>query len=316
MRTSAVAVLLCGTFLLGCGTETAQPGDPGDGTGGDTGSGGSGGKSPTATGGTTAPTGSGGSVGSGGSGSGGSSSGSSGSGGSATGGSGPSGSGGSTPTPDAGAASDSAPAPSGDASTPTPPSSGAAPYGCANCKPIFDGKSLDGWVTNPGSWEAKDGVLASTGKNGDIWTKDDYGDYRIFFQVRQIKGDHKPCTVLFGKRPAGTSGRGLGGAQFQPPNGASWDYGVGGTFTRLVNPNFNVNNWHQCEVLVKEAGSFRAACCPVGPTPCKGIEVLRWKGTGRKHPFDIMMHNPGLFDEYKEIWLEQNPTVDDLLSMK
>ena len=91
---------------------------------------------------------------------------------------------------------------------------------------------------------------------------------------------------------------------------------VGGTFTRPVNPMFNVNNWHQCEILIKEAGSFRAACCPVGATPCKGVEVLQWKGPGKKFPFDIMMHNGGLMDEYREIWIDKAPTGNDLLSMK
>jgi hypothetical protein len=162
--------------------------------------------------------------------------------------------------------------------------------------------------------------MSSTGKNGDIWTAQDYGSYRIFFQVKQISGNHKPCTTLFGKRPADPMavGRGLGGAQFQPPNGASWNYGVGGTFTRTANPNFNVNNWHQCEVVVKEVGEFKAACCPVSASgaACKGVEVLRWKGPGRKHPFNFMIHNPGLFDQYREVWLEENPTDEAFLSQK
>jgi len=247
----------------------------------------------------TKPTGSGGSVGTGGAPS------TGGAGGAATGGAG-------------GSAEADAGAPPPDAGVPT--MAGNAPYGCTKCTKIFNGTNLDGWVTNAGAWVVKDGVMASTGVNGDIYTKDDLGDYRIFFQVRHVKGnpDHKPCTVMFGKRPADPTkaARSLGGAQFQPPNGGSWNYGVGGTFNRPVNPGFDATKWHQCEVLVKEAGSFRAACCPLGDTPCKGVEVLTWKGPGRKHPFDIMIHNPGLFDEYKEIWLETSPAVDDLLSTK
>jgi hypothetical protein len=221
-------------------------------------------------------------------------------------------------TPDAAVASDVGAAPSGDASTSAPPPSGEAPYGCSGCRRLFDGKTLDGWVTVDGAWVVKDGALASTGKANDIFTKEDIGDARIFFQVRQIMGSHKPCTTLFGNRPAGTSGsRGLSGAQFQPPNGASWDYGVGGTFKRLVNPNFDVTKWHQCEIVVKEAGSFRAACCPYdAATPCKGVEVLQWTGKGKKFPFDIMMHNGGLFDEYREIWIETSPKEDGFLSQK
>ena len=193
------------------------------------------------------------------------------------------------------------------------------PYGCVNCKRIFDGKTLDGWETrNQAAWVAKDGALASTGKPDDIWTKDDFGDFRIFFEVRQPMGNHKPDVIFFGNRPAPGQAprRGLGGAQFQPPNGGSWDYGAGGTFKRDMNPGFNERNWHQCEVLVKEAGSFRAACCPKTDTPCKGTLVLTWTGKGKKAPFGIQMHNPGLYDEYREIWVELNPTEDALLSMK
>ena len=46
---------------------------------------------------------------------------------------------------------------------------------------------------------------------GDIYTHDDLGDYRIFFQVRHLPPmggkDHQPCTVLFGKRPASAARR-------------------------------------------------------------------------------------------------------------
>jgi hypothetical protein len=219
--------------------------------------------------------------------------------------------------PDAGAGGSALPPDAGPVIDPTP--SAGAPYGCTGCKRLFDGKTLEGWETVEGAWVIKDGALASTGKANDIYTKADIGDARIFFQIRQISGNHKPCTTLFGTRPApgATPKRGLGGAQFQPPNGASWDYGVGGTFNRLTNPNFDVKKWHQCEVLIKEAGAFRAACCPVGETPCKGVEVLKWTGKGKKAPFNIMMHNGGLLDEYKEIWIQESPPdLDTFLSQK
>jgi hypothetical protein len=205
-----------------------------------------------------------------------------------------------------------------------PAAEGTAPYGCTGCKRLFDGKTLANWVTVPGAWVVKEGgVLASTGMAADIYTQEDLGDYRIFFQIRHLPAmggkDHQPCTVLFGKRPADPTkpARGLGGAQFQPPNGYSWDYGVGGNFSSPAGkPKLNAREWNQCEIVVKEAGSFRAACCAVADKPCKGAEVLSWKGPGRKHPFDIMMHNGGLFDEYREIWIERSPTEDGFLSQK
>jgi hypothetical protein len=206
----------------------------------------------------------------------------------------------------------------------TPPLPGDPPYGCTNCTRLFNGVDLENWETNPGAWVVKDGVLASTGKSpGELYTKEDLGDYRIFFQVRHVgvmpgNKDHQPCTTMFGRRPASPSAArsGINGAQFQPPSGYSWNYGAGGTFMRLNRPSFDEKQWHQCEVLVKEAGSFRAACCPVGETACKTVDVLSWKGTGRKHPFNIQVHNAGLLDEYKEIWIERAPAGDELLSQK
>ena len=205
-----------------------------------------------------------------------------------------------------------------------PPLTGAAPYGCTGCTRLFNGVDLEGWETAPGAWVVQNGVLASTGKvPGELYTKEDLGSYRIFFQVRHVKAmggkDHQSCTTLFGKRPAdpASARSGISGAQFQPPSGYSWDYGAGGSFKGASpRPKFDNKQWHQCEVLVKEAGSFRAACCTMGETACKTVEVLSWTGTGRKHPFNIQMHNGGLFDEYKELWIERDPTVDDLLSNK
>jgi hypothetical protein len=287
-------IVLVGALLLGCGAEPMQPPsstpEPDD-TGGAKGTS-TGGK---ATGGST---------------------------GASTGGAGGTvtGTGGTTTQspPDAGVTPTPPDASEADVGSVPPPAAGDAPYGCSGCRRLFDGKTLDGWVTVEGAWVIKEGALASTGKANDIFTKEDIGDARIFFQVRQISGDHKPCTTLFGNRPAGTSGsRGLSGAQFQPPNGAFWNYGVGGTFKRLVNPNFDVKQWHQCELVIKEAGSFRAACCPFDAAkPCKGVEVLQWTGKGKKFPFDIMMHNGGLMDEYREIWIEPSPKEDGFLSQK
>jgi hypothetical protein len=319
MRTSTLVFVACGALLLGCGDDDSDSGTGGTGgaTGGRGGTGGSGGTT-GGSGGTTG--GSGGTTGGTTGGSGGTTGGS----GGATGGTGGStgGTGGSGGASGSGGGTGDAKADGTDSGSDTSaaiPGTGMGPYGCANCKRIFDGKTLEGWETRgAGAWVAKEGALASTGKANDIWTKADFGDFRIFFEVRQPMGNHKPDVIFFGTRPAEGQApkRGLGGAQFQPPNGGSWNYGAGGTFKRDMNPGFNERNWHQCEVLVKEAGSFRAACCPKTDTPCKGTLVLTWMGKGKKAPFGIQMHNPGLFDEYREIWVEENPTEDALLSMK
>jgi hypothetical protein len=51
-----------------------------------------------------------------------------------------------------------------------------------NWKSLFDGKSLDGWTNASGGkpadvWKADNGTLSLTGKGGDIWTKERFGDF-------------------------------------------------------------------------------------------------------------------------------------------
>jgi hypothetical protein len=309
MRIAAISFILAGV-LVGCGGEPIRhPPAGGEGggeeTGGSTGS--TGGKSGSATGGKT---GTGGSPGTGGS-------------APATGGAGgatePTGmpDGGSTPSPDA-------------TSTEEPVPPGAFPL-CPKCKQIFDGKTLDGWEQSPaGSFEVKEAAIASTGKGAHAWTKEDYGDFRLFFQVKQISGDHKPCTTLFNTRPAAgkAPARGLAGIQFQPPLGGSWDYRPGknsGPNTTnwtypMPRPTLDPKKWHRCEVLARAStGEWKAACCEIdGKESCKGVEVVRYKDptAGKKGPFSIMMHNGGLFDLYKDFWIETDPVGDELVSTK
>jgi hypothetical protein len=306
MHIRLVRLVLSAALLGGCAAaESSSPHpapSPGSGPAGSGGSGGSAGS-----GGSTAGSGGGGSAGSGGS------AGAGGSGGS------------STPAPDPGPLP-----PPPDAAPAVPAGPAGSPPGCPNCKPIFDGKTLDGWLQSPaGSFAVKEGVIASTGKGAHAWTKDDYGDFRIFFSVRQVKGDHKPCTTLFNIRPPnGKPARGLNGIQFQPPLGGSWDYRPGRDVkpdaTHWIYPNprptFDVHKWHRCEILARASkGEFRAACCEIeGQTTCKGQEVLHFTdaSAGKKGPFALMMHNDGLFDEYKDLWVETDPVGDDLVSTK
>ena len=84
-------------------------------------------------------------------------------------------------------------------------------------------------------------------------------------------------------------------------------------------PMFDVKKWHRCEIIVKAAGEFKAACCEIeGKDSCKGVEVVRYKDAtaGKKGPFALMMHNGGLFDLYKDFWIETDPVGDELVSTK
>ena len=57
--------------------------------------------------------------------------------------------------------------------------------------PLFDGKSMKGWVGNVGGYEAKDGVLtclSGKGKGGKIFTEKEYGNFIIRFEFKLTPG--------------------------------------------------------------------------------------------------------------------------------
>ena len=43
---------------------------------------------------------------------------------------------------------------------------------------------------------------------------------------------------------------------------------------------------------------------------------MRYKDAtaGKKGPFALMMHNGGLFDEFKDFWVETDPVGDELIT--
>jgi len=199
----------------------------------------------------------------------------------------------------------------------------------AGMKPLFDGKTLDGWIqVPPNSWTVKDGAIASLGVGrGVIYSTGQYDRYRILFDVRHAWGkpDHRAAVLVFcaapnyGEKPLDA----LAGIQFQVPNGGSWDYRNGknnsgkGLFTRLFNPKFDEHQWSRVEILVDpKVGTGRMAVAqPVGT---KAVEVLRFSDptAGRPGPFALQMHNKGLFDEFANIAIEVNPATDDLITTK
>jgi hypothetical protein len=114
----------------------------------------------------------------------------------------------------------------------------------------------------------------------------------------------------------------LGGIQFQPPNGGSWDYRPGknnggkGLFTRVPHPKFDAHEWSQVEILVNTNGTARMAVAqPVGT---RAVEVLTFNDptAGKKGPVAWQMHNKGLFDEYKDVRIEEDPKEDKLITVE
>jgi len=189
---------------------------------------------------------------------------------------------------------------------------------------LFDGKTLNGWTAVPASaWTVADSSIAMTGTDrGMIYTNDKFSAYRIIFSVRQIKGiDHWPCVLVFGPDAKLDA---LGAVQFQMPKGYTWDYRPGKNndgrafFIHVGNvPNVNKTEWARCEILVDPAtGTARSAAAqPIGS---QAIEITDFKDAAIGNiptPFGIQSHNKGQFDEYKDILIEINPKVNELLTV-
>src|SRR5205814_742719 len=156
-----------------------------------------------------------------------------------------------------------------------------------------------------------------------IYTANSYDRYRIIFDMRHITGnkDHQACVLVFCTRPqeAEKPLDALGGIQFQVPNAGHWDYRKGHNnggkeeFTAVEKVKFDVHQWSRVELLVDPStGTARMAVAQ--PPGSKAVEVLDFKdaSAGQKGPFALQMHNKGLFDEYANIAIEANPTMNDL----
>jgi hypothetical protein len=182
----------------------------------------------------------------------------------------------------------------------------------------------------PGSigWIVKDGVIASTGAGrGTLYTVDDYSHYRLLLTMRHVSGkpDHPAAVLFFCTRPKDHEKPldALGAIQFMIPQGYHWDYrpghvgGGGAEFTTVVKGTTNVHEWSRVEILVDAAkGTARLAVAQ--PPGAKAVELLDYNLSvvGKAGPIALQMHNGGLFDEYKDMTVEMDPKVDDLITTK
>jgi Domain of Unknown Function (DUF1080) len=214
-------------------------------------------------------------------------------------------------------------------------SGGSSPSLFPNCKSLFDGATLNGWLPSsgtglgnaPASWDIQDGALHMKGTvRGVLATGADYGDFRFIFSVRKLPKDatatdHNPCVLLWGHRPPPNDA--LGAIQIQAPTINMWDYRNGSVVirgTRVGAVTIDLTKWSQCEILAHQGiGELRMACCQLsgtGDTPCKAVEILRFQDATAGHtgPIGLQVHNAGLHDEYKNICIEPNPVVNDLIT--
>ncbi len=206
----------------------------------------------------------------------------------------------------------------------------------AKMKPLFDGKSLEGWLfctagkpvsDAKDAWTVKDGAITSLGAGRSVlFTKDEFDDYRVIYSVRHISGqpDHQPCVLIFGvaPQPGEKALDALGSVQFQAPSTYTWDYRPGKNndgkefFTRKNKPKINNHDWCQVELLVHHDG--RAELALAQPVGAKAVEAVDFNDptAGRRGPFGLQMHNKGLFDQYKDIRIEEHPKEDKLITVE
>ena len=201
---------------------------------------------------------------------------------------------------------------------------------CPNCKPIFDGTSLTGWVQVPASqWSVVDGAMHSTGSaksaRGFIYTTRTYGDFRFIFTSRLVQDPndnppHVPCVLFWG---ASLTADAMSALQVQPPKGYMWDYRATGATanqspdryeTRVKGaPSLDDTKWSQCEMLGNQAaGTMRFACCQsTGTAPCKASEIVDFKDptAGQMSPLALQVHTPGMVEEFKDLYVE-SPVAD------
>lgn len=189
------------------------------------------------------------------------------------------------------------------------------------CKPIFDGKTFDGWGGTNGWKITPDGAMASTGVGAQNFTLKNYKEFRWIFSLQHNPGNHYPCVIVWGR----TQNRGLNGIQIQAPTCGGWDYRSGKNKAISVQcpkgPPIDMTKWTQCEILARATGKIRMACCQqdaTGNKPCKATENLIFNDPTAPNlgPIGYMMHNDKLYDQFKNICVEEDPTEDELITTK
>ncbi|HEX2874525.1 MAG TPA: DUF1080 domain-containing protein [Polyangiaceae bacterium] len=195
---------------------------------------------------------------------------------------------------------------------------------CAKCVRIFNGKDFDGWEAAPATWKIVDGAMQGKGGTSRAaYTKLDYGNFRLILTSRMnpVNGDH--LGILFwGKRPTNPTSPEIdhnGWMQWMPPSGSMWSYPAG--MHHVINPTKLANSpssstvWSTAELLFNlDRGTLRAAV--------DGVEITLYEHAKAnptepivKGPLAMMRHGGGT-SEYKDIFVEVDPTEDRLYTVK
>jgi hypothetical protein len=197
------------------------------------------------------------------------------------------------------------------------------PWGDANLVSMFDGKTLTGWTASSSAgWTIVNSTLHSTGNaRGYLYySARTVTDFRWIFNVRRyaiVGAAHDPTVLIWGiTSPLRDA---LSAIQFQPPNSYHWDYRPGMNiagnreFTVIKSSRFDITKWAQCEIVATKAtGVAKMACCELAANAnsCTATEIIDFKNAtaGVTGVVALQVHNAGIQDEYKGLWLE-SPVV-------
>jgi 3-keto-disaccharide hydrolase len=199
---------------------------------------------------------------------------------------------------------------------------------CPGCAKVFNGKDFDGWEADPSTWTIAGGAMRGLGGTSRAaYTKKDYGSFRLIFTSRMDPVNRDHLGVLFwGDRPENSAKPKIDGAgwiQFMPPHGAMWDYHPPKHHNlpheAVAKGGRDFTKWNTAEILCNiDKGTMRAAV--------DGVEIARYTHptpTERKDPEKrivpgpiAMMRHGGGASEYKDIYVEENPKDDRLVTVK
>jgi hypothetical protein len=162
----------------------------------------------------------------------------------------------------------------------------------------------------------KDGAIDGTAQKGGqlIMTKDDYDDFRFVVSSRRVSmTEHLGICFWGGRTPVWKYN---GCKLLIPPGGGSWDYGGSGGLpgiTMYDHPKLDPQTWHVTELLAHlKTGTVDMAV--------DGVRVLTYKepnpGKLKKGPIGLQIHANASEVQYKDVYVEVNPAVDKLLTVK
>ncbi len=192
----------------------------------------------------------------------------------------------------------------------------------AGLTPLFDGRTLTGWVGDPDGWKVVDGAIVGVKGGQNLMTEGYYDDFRLIVSTIQVDSptNHQGIGFWGEAMPPGKYGYG-GCIDIMPPMNWTWDYtinrGAPGdlSVSRDLDKELGLkrSEWTQAEILVNRTkGTIRMAV--------NGIEVLAYTDRNparlKRGPIGLQAHGGNHDVRYKDIFIEVAPKNDRLITTK